>query len=639
MSWSDFLAFLNSPVIADDKNGLEGWSPAKFRGNRRGKANVEAVSCLVLDDDANALPLSRLVNIYHGAAGAVHSSHSSTAEHPKWRIILRLSRDVNAEEYDRLWAHVRKRVTDGGYLLDEATKDASRLWYVPAHKSGGVYEWRELQGEPVPVDEILASYMEDKESSSGAEARNQPALANSETLIRPPDAGLNRRKAMAAALGAAWPAKGRHEAQLALAGALRSEGWAEAEALEFLCDVTRAAGDEDRPKREATIRHTYGQPAGAPLTGWTRLKAKVDPVTVDAVRGALGKDADLAERIRLIDAAKAEPLVIPAAGDITAGPFVFRVGGFDAELPPLTYQIEKLICKGDVCMLVAHGNSLKTWLAFSLALAVANGRPWLGKFLAMRGRVGIIDFESGEYEIKRRMKILGAKDAEIEARLLYNSYSGAALTDAENWIALAPLDLDMLIIDSFNAASPETDENDARAAVMLQRAGAFANATGCTVIVIHHARKGNGGDARESVRGSTAIYAACDRVFKFDEPEKKNGGRVLSTVRSVKDGAGPAPAPVRVELSDQGLALVEAAKEIEEDDEKPSPARNRERAIAMLRAHPAGIAQDHLINIMKGRRENKFALLSEMVLAGLLVEYRDSAEKKTFIMLKPGAEP
>ena len=39
--------------------------------------------------------------------------------------------------------------------------------------------------------------------------------------------------------------------------------------------------------------------------------------------------------------------------------------------------------------------------------------------------------------------------------------------------------------------------------------GGQAIFTGCTVVVIHHSRKGSGGDRRESVRGNTSIFAAC----------------------------------------------------------------------------------------------------------------------------------
>ena len=64
------------------------------------------------------------------------------------------------------------------------------------------------------------------------------------------------RVAAAAALGKAWPAGGRHEAQLALAGALLTAKWTDDEAVVFLRAVCRVAGDEDAEKRAATVRST-----------------------------------------------------------------------------------------------------------------------------------------------------------------------------------------------------------------------------------------------------------------------------------------------------------------------------------------------------------------------------------------------
>jgi hypothetical protein len=453
----------------------------------------------------------------------------------------------------------------------------------------------------------------------------------------------NRRQAAAAALGAAWPGKGRHEAQLALAGALRAEGWSAEEAVEFLCDVCRAAGDEDRTKREATVRHTWGREAGAPLTGWTRLKARVDPVVVEMVRGGMGRDAEWTERTeRKLEAAvfKTSGIETSSAPNLSntvaSGPFVFKVGGFDAELPPIDWQVDTLVARGDVVMFVAHGNSLKTWLAFSLAHAVASGRPWLGRFVTSRGRAGILDFESGDYETTRRLKLIGVRDEQVEDRLLRTSYPAAQLSDPESWIALAEQRLSLVIVDSFNAASPDLDENDARAALMLQHAGRFAERTSCSVLFVHHARKGQGGDRREAVRGSTALFAACDRIFEFTDVEKKDGGAgvVLATMRSVKDGAGRAPAPIRVELSDQGLRWVEAEPEPQED----TPEKNRKIVLDVLRNHSAGVCKEDLVNVMKGKRERKFELLSQLALGGLTIEFKDSADKKILVMLRPGIE-
>lgn len=652
ITWADFLAFLASPAVAAEKDRLEGWSPVRFRANQRAKANAEMISALVLDVDKDGPDLATLRTYWAGVAGSVHSSHSHDPDGKaggvsarKWRVILRTSRDMTPDEHARVWAIVASRTA---LTLDGATKDPSRFWFVPAHRPEYPYEWAELEGEPLDVDALLTLPVPVAEPTPMLAGKSAvpPTLPASDggpnRGFDSPDGGQTRRRVMAQALGAAWPAKGRHEAQLALAGALRGEGWAEADALEFLCDVCRAAGDEDRPKREATVRHTWGKPEGAALTGWTRLKAHVDGVLVDAVRGGIGRDAEWTEKTarRLAERAAAalnltEPPAAPSsanADEITAGALRFKVGGLDAPLPPLTYTIEGLICRGDVCMLVAHGNSLKTWLAFSLALAVSTGRPWLARFPSMRGRAAIVDFESGDFEVVRRLKLLGAKDADVSGRLLRSSFSGANLTDPETWVALAGLGLELLVVDSFNAASPDTDENDARAAVMLQHAGRFANATGCTVIFIHHARKGAGGDRRETVRGSTALFAACDRIFEFVDLEKADGGVVRSTMRSVKDGAGKAPHDVRVELSDQGLHFVEASTE----PEKPIKDKNRELVIEILRRNPAGIPQADLVNVMTGRREAKFQTLSQMSIDGSLRTFKDGGTKTTICMLSPG---
>ena len=622
IQWTDFLTFISTPQIANDKTSLEGWSPVKFAGNRRAAKAVEAVSAIVLDDDRSGFSTDALANLWADFAGAIHPSFSHTSEHPKHRIVLRTSRDMTADEHARVWRHVCDVATSRGQTIDQATKDASRLWFVPAHRDGLPYAWHELAGAPIDVDAVL-NLIEPAPTATAS----PPTIAT---------AAPNRRHAFAVAMGAAWPAKGRHEAQLALAGALRAEGWSEAEALEFLCTVARTAGDEDRTKREATIRHTWSKTG--PLTGWTRLKAHVDPVVVDAARNALGVDAEWTERAeRRLEQAATAPTPTPTEGDVTAGPFTFKVGGLDAPLPPLVYTVDGLVCKGDVCMFVAHGNSLKTWLALSLSVAVSNGRPWLARYLTQRGRAAILDFESGDFEIVRRLKMLGAKDAEIDGRLLRCSYSGAHLNDPETWIALAELGLGLLVVDSFNAASPATDENDARSAGMLQHAGRFANATGCTVIFIHHARKGSGGDRRESVRGSTALFAACDRIFEFTDLEKKDGGAVLSTLRSVKDGAGRAPLPVRVELNDQGLRYVDNPPDAESEDEGgfvEAEKRLHNEILRLLRLdqHSNGMPKQDLLARLRGSSDSRRRVLAELVTEDFVVEYRDA--RKVWIRIK-----
>jgi AAA domain len=642
IDWPSFLSFVSSPQVVPNIDTIEGWSPVRFAGNRRAKANVEAVSAIVLDDDKTGLPLEQVAALWSAFAGVIHTSRRHSPEAPRYRIVLRCTRDMTVAEHDRVWRHVRDRAVSCGQTLDESTKDASRLWFVPAHLAGAPYAWRELPGAAIDVDAILAQplpFQLSKNSGQHETQRETPALRSSE-------APAYRRQAMAAALGAAWPATGRHAAQLALAGALRGEGFTEAEAVDFLCAVCRAAGDEDRPKREATCRHTFAKPADAALTGWTRLKSHVDPVVVDAARGALARDAAWTERTerRLVEASGLGRVEAPAAPAPGVGPFRFEEGGLNVDLPKIEYLIEPYIGRGEVNMIVAHGNSLKTWLVFSMALDIARGRPWLGQFVIQRGRAAIIDFESGRFEVLRRLKLIGARDEEVGDRLLRTSYPSVSLLDPETWVGLAAQRLDFVVVDSYNAAAPELDENDARSAIMLQHASKYAEHTKGSVTFVHHARKSQGGkeggDRREAVRGSTALFAACDRIYEMVQPEKRDGV-VLSTMRAIKDGAGEATRDVRVALSDaDGLVFVKPEMVIETKigGSKPdeTPEERRAFVIEQLKAHSSGVAKKTLVDAMKGKREAKFELLSQLELGGIVVSYREQGRE--IIMLRPGVE-
>lgn len=643
ISWEQFLAFVASPRCVETPT--EGWSPIRSTGNRRGLASVEAVSALVLDDDSSNLPLERVRALWGGASGVIHTTRRHTLEAPRYRIVLRVTRDMTADEHARVWQALAGFAAANGQTLDQSTKDASRFWYEPV--TGPHYTFVELAGAPLDVDAILA--MTPAAPASTALAVVPPAP------VAPADDDTSclykaRRNAMAVAFGTMWPAKGkgRHEAQMAFAGALRSEGVSPEEALELLCTACRVAGDEDRPKRIATIAHTYAKPPNSAVTGWTRLRSLIDSATVDAARRLTSRDADFtaaterrfAELAAARDAgdAPADPAPQPSPGEtLSVGPWRFKTDSLDAPLPALEYMLDGLICQGDVVMLVAHGGSLKTWAALSMALSVATGKPWLGKYLSIVGPVAVLDWEGSDYEQKRRLKILGAKDADINGRLYRQSYPSGSLLDPEAWVQLASLGLKLLIIDSFSAASSGEDENDARSAAMIQLAGKFANATGCTVVFIHHARKGSGGDEREAVRGSSALFAACDRIFRFVDTEKRDDGIVTSTVVSIKDGAGRSPAAFKVELSDNGLRWIEAEKPVapEEKEEREATsvaAKNRAIILNTLKGNPTGVQKKTLSDLLEGFRQNKDRLLAKMQLEGLIEESGDSALGKHWVL-------
>jgi hypothetical protein len=84
-----------------------------------------------------------------------YSTASSTKEHPKFRLVIPLSRDVLANEIDHFWFCLSKHLNIG---IDEQTKDKSRMFYVPAlYKGAFNFIWT-TKGPVLNVDDIKSKF-------------------------------------------------------------------------------------------------------------------------------------------------------------------------------------------------------------------------------------------------------------------------------------------------------------------------------------------------------------------------------------------------------------------------------------------------------------------------------------------------
>jgi hypothetical protein len=130
-----------------------GWSAAEFRDDRRGRDAVLRVFALCLDYDSGET-IEGAERTWDGYAALIHTTRKHTAEAPRFRVVLPLSRPVTAAEYDELWP----RVAHHAGPVDQAPKDPSRFWFVPgvgAHEGAEFYAKR-LRGDPLDPDEWLA---------------------------------------------------------------------------------------------------------------------------------------------------------------------------------------------------------------------------------------------------------------------------------------------------------------------------------------------------------------------------------------------------------------------------------------------------------------------------------------------------
>ena len=263
-------------------------------------------------------------------------------------------------------------------------------------------------------------------------------------------------------------------------------------------------------------------------------RKRLEPWPADLAHYTLGRGS--IEAVAQETSAKQDGAVVPITW-----------GKWNEPVSPPVYLLEGLIPEGKVVMFFAEGGSVKSWAAYALGIAVADGVPWLGEYDVKQGKVVYVDYEDGRYEFQRRRMLLMQGRLDDTPDLGY-VYADCDLLNPETWREFARLGVRLVIIDSLTMATPiDADENTKEILPVLKNAGLYTEITGTgTVLFIHHANKSGG------MRGYSGIRDQCDVVFKFESVDETNAHKRM---RMVCDKPGPQrkPAPVNIELSDAGL--------------------------------------------------------------------------------------
>lgn len=143
-------------VKQDSIKDVGGFVLGRLRDGRRKKDSVISRSGLTLDMDYATPDIVEQLEMLFPFYCLIYSTHKSTPEKPRLRLIVPLSREVTADEY---MAVARKVAEDIGIeLFDDTTYEPSRLMYWPSTSSDGVFLFREIKGDFLDPDSVLARY-------------------------------------------------------------------------------------------------------------------------------------------------------------------------------------------------------------------------------------------------------------------------------------------------------------------------------------------------------------------------------------------------------------------------------------------------------------------------------------------------
>ena len=174
--------------------------------------------------------------------------------------------------------------------------------------------------------------------------------------------------------------------------------------------------------------------------------------------------------------------------------------------------VEGLLRQGETMNVVAPTKVGKSWLAQTLALSVATGRTFLGRFHTTPGRVLIVDNELHAETLTDRLCIL-ARALRVPLESLDGQLDIACLRGGlvdvyglSGTLGNNKADYQLVILDALYRMLPAgTSENDnAAIAQIYNTIDLHANRLNCGFVAVHHSTKGN-----QSNRGVTDVGAGA----------------------------------------------------------------------------------------------------------------------------------
>lgn len=202
-------------------------------------------------------------------------------------------------------------------------------------------------------------------------------------------------------------------------------------------------------------------------------------------------------------------------------------------LPPVEPLVDGLMSTPATVVLVGGYGVGKTFLALSIANAVATGTRWLGRDVHRRRVLYILG--EGAYGMNDRMSAWenawGHKVSDEDVTFLVQPKS---LRDPYTWSALTEFAVSggygLVIIDTYSSTSPDADETKDAPAVMRHMSNLASRVQG-TVMLVHHP----GWSDSSRVRGGYQFEANADEVLVATEVAK--GSELFTLLRKkVKDG-------------------------------------------------------------------------------------------------------
>lgn len=210
----------------------------------------------------------------------------------------------------------------------------------------------------------------------------------------------------------------------------------------------------------------------------------------------------------------------------------------DAQGEAHEWLIKGVVTRGEVAMMAGPSGCGKSFLGLDLAMAICRGERWFGNWT----RKGGVIYQAGEgkrglfkrlkaYRRENGISLSDPLDFVLMPAAL-NLYAGddhtaAFIAECKHWRSTFSQPLELIVVDTFGAATSGADENASRdMGPVLQRCARISEELNATVLLVHHMNAGG-----TKARGWTGITANIDSVISVCRLDAKDGQPIIDNDR------------------------------------------------------------------------------------------------------------
>lgn len=546
VTWEEFAARLTrQPPETTDKASVGWYSVAEFDPPYRHGKNLVARHALTLDYDAITRDdVKAITKALEPFAYAMYTTHSHTADKPRLRVVMPLSRPAGDDEF----CAVSRRIAGyaGIELASRESHAPAQMMFLPAVKPGADFKGRVHAGAWVDVDAELGSYENWTDRKSWPHRKDHDNTHRGETIVQP-----DEKPGIVGDFCRAFDIpKAIERFQLPYVPTSNPDRWTytagsrpegaiiydDGRKLHSHHDTDPAHGQTNafdlvRLHRFGDKDHGSGE--GISITQRPSFRAMVS-LALDQPEVRAKQIIDELDDLGPLEQVEVSPSGTQSTGDVVGSaanrfrviPAVEFTGS-----KPLDWIIKSLLPKAQLGVLYGPSGSGKSFLAHDVAASIEQGIQWRG-LKTKRGRTVYVIAEGAggfkgrqlAYSKEHGVPIENLPAVIPEAPNLAEAKDVAALTKAIQDYGK----VDLVVIDTLSASFVGNENSGEDVGRVLRHCKFIHEHTGAMVLLVHHSGK----DETKGARGWSGLRAAAD----FEMEVSRSGDYRQASLTKLKDG-------------------------------------------------------------------------------------------------------